>query len=187
MTWQRTVLALMLACLAAPAAAADGKIGFWDSQRKGANMMNEVQTEAQFAAAERLGLQFVRLAVDKWHAADRDFLIGNADRYRGLSQADLARLNQVLDWADRHRIKIVLTMLSLPGDRWKQLNGDRDDPRLWHDKAYWDQAAAFSLRSSLVEAPLSMPAGRPAGSGILLSPGHDGTDGFFVARWRRPC
>jgi hypothetical protein len=32
-------------------------------------MMNQVQTEAQLAAAERLGLQFVRLAVDKWHAA----------------------------------------------------------------------------------------------------------------------
>ena len=32
-----------------------------------------------------------------------------------------------------------------------------------------------------------MPAGRAAGTGLLLSPGHDGTDGFFVARWRRPC
>ena len=32
-----------------------------------------------------------------------------------------------------------------------------------------------------------MQAGRAAGPGLLLSPGHDGTDGFFVARWRRPC
>ena len=137
------MLAALLACLAATAAAGDGNIGFWDSQRKGANMMNQVQTEAQLAAAEQLGLQFVRLAVDKWHAADRDFLIGNADAYQSLNQKDLARLNQVLDWADRHHIRIVLTMLSLPGDRWKQLNGNRDDPRLWQDRRYWDQAAAF--------------------------------------------
>jgi len=36
------VLAVVLARLAATAAAGDGKIGFWDSQRKGANMMNRV-------------------------------------------------------------------------------------------------------------------------------------------------
>jgi 16S rRNA (cytosine967-C5)-methyltransferase len=49
------------------------------------------------------------------------------------------------------------------------------------------QAEAFGARSSLVaEAPL-IPGGRPAGPGLLLTPGHDGTDGFFVARWRAPC
>ncbi len=50
-----------------------------------------------------------------------------------------------------------------------------------------DQAAALTARSSLVPEDISMPAGREAGSGRLLSPGHDGTDGFFIARWRRPC
>jgi 16S rRNA (cytosine967-C5)-methyltransferase len=50
-----------------------------------------------------------------------------------------------------------------------------------------EQAAAFSARSSLVEAPPLIPAGRAAGPGLLLTPAHDGTDGFFVARWRRPC
>lgn len=50
-----------------------------------------------------------------------------------------------------------------------------------------DVAEAFSSRSSpVVDAP-PMPAGRAAGPGRLLTPGHDGTDGFFVARWRRPC
>ena len=29
--------------------------------------------------------------------------------------------------------------------------------------------------------------GRPDGGGRLLTPGHDGTDGFFVARLQRPC
>ncbi|MEA3034230.1 MAG: rRNA (cytosine967-C5)-methyltransferase [Sphingomonadales bacterium] len=49
------------------------------------------------------------------------------------------------------------------------------------------QAEAFGVRSSMVsEAPL-IPGGRPAGPGLLLTPGHDGTDGFFVARWRAPC
>jgi 16S rRNA (cytosine967-C5)-methyltransferase len=49
-----------------------------------------------------------------------------------------------------------------------------------------EQADALTRRSSLVPDNLPMPAGRTAGSGILLSPGRDGTDGFFVARWRRP-
>ena len=50
-----------------------------------------------------------------------------------------------------------------------------------------DQAAALGARSSLVPETLPIRAGREAGAGLLLSPGRDGTDGFFVARWRRPC
>ncbi|HZG08493.1 MAG TPA: RsmB/NOP family class I SAM-dependent RNA methyltransferase [Allosphingosinicella sp.] len=50
-----------------------------------------------------------------------------------------------------------------------------------------DQARAFGKRSSLVPEPLAMVAGREAGQGRLLTPAHDGTDGFFVARWRAPC
>ena len=50
-----------------------------------------------------------------------------------------------------------------------------------------DQAEALARRSSLVPEPLSIGAGRPAGPGMLLAPGRDGTDGFFVARWQRPC
>jgi 16S rRNA (cytosine967-C5)-methyltransferase len=51
-----------------------------------------------------------------------------------------------------------------------------------------DRAEAFSAaRSAAVSQILPIPGGRPAGRGLLLSPGHDGTDGFFVARWRSPC
>ncbi|WP_129792887.1 RsmB/NOP family class I SAM-dependent RNA methyltransferase [Sphingosinicella sp. CPCC 101087] len=50
-----------------------------------------------------------------------------------------------------------------------------------------DQAEAMSARSSLVPEPVLMAAGRVAGPGRLLGPAHDGTDGFFVARWHRPC
>jgi 16S rRNA (cytosine967-C5)-methyltransferase len=49
------------------------------------------------------------------------------------------------------------------------------------------QSAALTARSSLVPDEIVIPAGRAAGTGRLLTPGHDGTDGFFVARWRRPC
>jgi 16S rRNA (cytosine967-C5)-methyltransferase len=49
------------------------------------------------------------------------------------------------------------------------------------------QAAAFESRSAMVPESGAMAAGRAAGAGRILSPAHDGTDGFFVARWRAPC
>ena len=50
------------------------------------------------------------------------------------------------------------------------------------------QADAFLGRhSSWVGQGLSFDGGRRDGPGRLLTPGHDGTDGFFVARFRRPC
>ncbi|MBA3676357.1 MAG: RsmB/NOP family class I SAM-dependent RNA methyltransferase [Sphingosinicella sp.] len=49
------------------------------------------------------------------------------------------------------------------------------------------QADTFEAsRSGMVSETLPIPGGREAGSGRLLTPGHDGTDGFFVARWRVP-
>jgi 16S rRNA (cytosine967-C5)-methyltransferase len=50
-----------------------------------------------------------------------------------------------------------------------------------------DQAAKFGSRSSLVVDEAAINAGRPAGGGRILTPAHDGTDGFFVARWQAPC
>jgi 16S rRNA (cytosine967-C5)-methyltransferase len=50
------------------------------------------------------------------------------------------------------------------------------------------QAEAFSTRhSAFVPDGLSIAFGRTAWPGRLLTPGHDGTDGFFVARWQAPC
>jgi 16S rRNA (cytosine967-C5)-methyltransferase len=49
------------------------------------------------------------------------------------------------------------------------------------------QAESFSARSSMVPEEIGMSFGRSAGPGRLLTPGHDGTDGFFVARWRAAC
>lgn len=42
-------------------------------------------------------------------------------------------------------------------------------------------------RSSWISGQTFIAAGRPDGAGQLLTPGHDRTDGFFVARLGRPC
>ena len=50
------------------------------------------------------------------------------------------------------------------------------------------QAEAFLKRhSAFVSQAFPIDVGRPAGPGRLLTPRHDGTDGFFVARWQAPC
>ena len=45
----------------------------------------------------------------------------------------------------------------------------------------------LSRRSSWMAEATPIAAGRLDGAGRLLSPGHDATDGFFVARLVRPC
>lgn len=51
-----------------------------------------------------------------------------------------------------------------------------------------EQAAAFETRhSAFVRESVGITTGTAAGPGLLLSPARDGTDGFFVARWRRAC
>jgi 16S rRNA (cytosine967-C5)-methyltransferase len=45
----------------------------------------------------------------------------------------------------------------------------------------------LSRRSSWIVEETPLAAGRLNGAGRLLTPGHDGTDGFFVARLVRPC
>ena len=41
--------------------------------------------------------------------------------------------------------------------------------------------------SSWISEATAIAAGRSDGAGRLLTPGHDGTDGFFIARLARPC
>ncbi len=49
------------------------------------------------------------------------------------------------------------------------------------------QVSSFRERhSSWISDEIAIPVGRSDGGGRLLTPGHDGTDGFFVARLRRP-
>ncbi|MEO7564901.1 MAG: RsmB/NOP family class I SAM-dependent RNA methyltransferase [Sphingomicrobium sp.] len=50
------------------------------------------------------------------------------------------------------------------------------------------QIAAFRTRhSSWISETVPIEGGREDGGGRLLTPAHDGTDGFFVACLRRPC
>lgn len=50
------------------------------------------------------------------------------------------------------------------------------------------QVGAFlSRHSSWTMHDPGLGAGRPDGGGRLLTPGHDGTDGFFIAEFQRPC
>jgi hypothetical protein len=120
------------------------KMAFWDANpRRGCNNMNENPTEKWFIDAATFHIEWVRLAYDKWDSASRDFLLGDASDYRGLVKADLEKLKQVLSWADKNNLKIVLAPLSLPGCRWRQNNNDKPDQRLWEDYAYHEKALNF--------------------------------------------
>ena len=119
------------------------KLDFWNQQRKGGNSQNKSVEPAYWQAAAAAGLDFIRLLPDVWHSDDRDFLIGNVDDFKQLSTADLTMLKQALDDAQSAGVKVVMTMISLPGARWRQLNDDVDDGRLWQDSAYQSQTLEF--------------------------------------------
>nr|WP_208404915.1 RsmB/NOP family class I SAM-dependent RNA methyltransferase [Sphingobium vermicomposti] len=54
------------------------------------------------------------------------------------------------------------------------------------DREGRDQARAFLERhAGWVADSIPCPMGRPHGDGLLLTPGHDATDGFYFARLRR--
>jgi endoglucanase len=130
-------------------------IEFWDQRRKGANCQNHRVRREYWQAAHAAGIQFIRLAPDGWSAANRDFLIGSADTFRTIDTTDLAVLRHVLDDAAASSVGVILTMFSLPGARWRQLNGDKDDGRLWTQPEYRAQAFAFwrQLAAALTNHP----------------------------------
>lgn len=111
--------------------------------------------QAYFDALKKYGASWVRLSYDKWKPARRDFLIGDADHYESIPPSDLATLKATLDRADKARLKVVITPLSLPSMRWSQNNNGRFDDRLWQDKAKWQEAAQFwrDLATALKDHP----------------------------------
>ena len=143
-TRRRIPIALCIALVCASVAHAEtAKISFWDVQRKGANQQNSQHRPEWYVAARDVGLDYVRLLPDAWPAEDRDFLIGNADSFETINEADLTLLTEALDEAQRNGLKVALAMLSLPGARWRQLNDDQDDARLWKDREFHRQAFEF--------------------------------------------
>ena len=119
------------------------KIDFWNIQRKGANFFNVEPQEKWFQDAQKLGIQWVRIAYEKWKGNKPDFLIGNAKNFKKIISKDLSKLIKVIDWAHKYGIKVVIAPLGLPGNRWKQNNSGREDLRLWNDQKYWQQAVNF--------------------------------------------
>jgi 16S rRNA (cytosine967-C5)-methyltransferase len=54
------------------------------------------------------------------------------------------------------------------------------------DREGRDQADAFLARhGGWTAEPIDLPVGRRHGAGLLLTPGHDGSDGFYFARLKR--
>lgn len=137
------MFASLLALASLPANAAD-LIDFWNSPRHGGNSFNRLPPDrSYFQALSGYGATWVRLSYDKWKPQGHDFLLGDADAYKGLSPQDLAQLKTVLDNAHAAGLKVVIAPLSLPGMRWSQNNQGQFDDRLWRDKRYWTQAATF--------------------------------------------
>ena len=122
---------------------ANSKLAFWDEQRKGANGGAEDGTDEWFAAAAEVGIEYIRLSPNTMKSDSRDFLLGDSDKFFGIPEGDLEKLMTVLDRADRHGVKIVLTTFSLPGRRWRQHNNMEFDFRLWNDHGFQDRAMAF--------------------------------------------
>lgn len=155
--------------------AANLKLEFWDQPRHGANCFNRIIAPDYFRSARAAGIEFLRLAPDKWLAQGRDFLIGNADDFTQLNAADLKKLRETLDQAHAAGVKVVLTMISLPGARWRQLNGGKNDDRLWREEKYLTQAEQFwtQLAAALKEHPAVV------GYNPLNEPHPERGDGFM--------
>jgi hypothetical protein len=150
-----TVLALLCTVLPHAVRADNAKLEFWDRQRRGANCQNLRVTPQYWQAARAAGIEYIRLVPDGWRPTRRDFLIGDADDFATLDSTDVATLRGVLDDASAAGVPVVLTMFSLPGARWRQRNGDRDDVRLWKEPRFQEQAAAFwrQLAAALADHP----------------------------------
>jgi len=140
----------------APAPSAAKKIEFWDQQRKGANIFNKVFSREDIRAAKNYRVQFIRLAPDKFGTSARDFLIGDADNFTGIIKEDLLKFKEILDACHEEGMPVIITMLSLPGSRWRQNNHFNDDLRIWNDDKFQQQAAEFW--KSLAQALKGHPA-----------------------------
>ena len=176
---------LLLGVSSFGAAVPNEKLAFWDQQRRGANGGGGSDPREWFGAAAEVGVEYVRLSPANWSGVGRDFLLGDADRFRGIPASDLRRLIETLDIADGRGIKIVLTMFSLPGARWRQHNDNQFDDRLWKREEFQVQAVAFwkELAGHLRDHPAVVgynPLNEPHPG---RTAGFEGDSGESFSRW----
>ena len=50
-------------------------------------------------------------------------------------------------------MKVVLTMLSLPGDRWRQFNNNKNDDRIWEEVSRTSKSILEGPRSGTKDHP----------------------------------
>lgn len=183
----KTTVCFLLAFMLTQAAFA-GNMDYWDTQRTGANFFPNNPRPERFQDAVKAGILLGRLACNKWLNGRPkeqlgDFLLGPKDAYAGIVENDLRYLIHVLDDADQSGIKIVLTMLSLPGSRWLQHNcvegKSVQQYDLWRDFKYHRQAASFWR--DLAKALKNHPA--IAGYNILNEPCPERANKPFFRDW----
>ena len=63
---------------------ANSKLAFWDEQRRGANGGAEDGTDEWFAAAAKVGIEYIRLSPNNMKSDSRDFLLGDAEKFFGI-------------------------------------------------------------------------------------------------------
>ncbi|MCL6269274.1 glycoside hydrolase family 5 protein [Sansalvadorimonas sp. 2012CJ34-2] len=119
------------------------KMNFWATPQDGTNQFNQTPTEKWFKAAADADVEWVRITFSKWDSQSKDFLAGNLDNYQSLVPEDLAKLKEVIGWAEKYQLKVVLAPLGLPGSRWAQNNSGKRDLRLWNDKKWWEQSSRY--------------------------------------------
>lgn len=117
------------------------KISYWNETRKGTNFFNSVEKPERWEAAKKFGVSFVRLAPNKWLNGRPEKELGNF--LLDLNESDLKLLKQNLDEAEKNRLKVVLTLLSVPEGRWKQHNHGVEDRGIFEDFKKQDTAISF--------------------------------------------
>ena len=123
--------------------------------RHGANYFNSVPHCEDFYSAKSAGIEFMRIAPNKWRVKRDnfnlgDFLIKNSKSYVSkntkIHPQDIKYLNQILTCADKAQIKVILTMLSLPHNRWRQHNNGVQQRDIWKKTSYQKQAMQVWLQ-----------------------------------------
>ena len=178
---------VLLLSLSSPATAlaqppAPDPMAFWSEPRRGANFFNEVETEQRIADAADAGLDFIRLTPSKWRDEAGQGLFGDLSTpYEGLNPDLTAHLIAMLDSAQAHEIKVVLTLMDMPCMYGRQGDTPHTAAALWRDEGCMDQAAtAWTHLASALNGhpalvgynPLNEPQPAPALAEID-APGDD--------------